>query len=325
MPFKFHEPRRHRVPKARCYRVTNWPEYDRGLVGRGDLRLWIAEEALVAWSAPRRRTRGGQARFSDLAIETVLLVATVFRLPLRQAEGFVRSLMVMMGLDLAVPDHTTLARRRRTLPIEMNAPGRKGPVDLVLDSTGLKFHGPGEWDRLRHGEKRRAWRKLHLGVDAGTGEILAHELTDGDTSDAARAGPLVEGAGGRIRSVTADGAYDGVPVYAAIRAARPSRSPPKIIIPPAARSIPIPGTPHGGSERERHAATIGARGRMAWQKKSGYGRRALVETAISRLKRHGGGRLTARTLGAQRAEVALRISAANKSIRHTKPITVRVA
>ncbi len=139
------------------------------------------------------------------------------------------------------------------------------------------------------------------------------------------AGPLVENAGGRIRSVTADGAYDGAPVYAAIRAARPPRSPPRIVIPPASTSVRAAGTAHGGSERERHAAQIGTHGRIAWQKATGYGRRALVETAISRLKRRGGDRLTARTFGAQSAEIALRIAAANKAIRHTRPITVRVA
>jgi hypothetical protein len=280
---------------------------------------------LAAWAAPPRHSRGGQARFSDLAIETVLILASLFRLALRQAEGFVRSLMALMGLALPVPDHTMLARRRRTVPIGMNAPGRQAPVDLVLDSTGLTFHGAGEWDRLKHGERRRAWRKLHLAVDAGTGEILAHELTDSDTADAAMAGPLVGGAGGRIRCVIADGAYDGAPVYAAIRAARPARSPPRIMIPPAARSIPAPGTPHGGSQREQHAAEIGAHGRMAWQKANGYGRRALVETAICRFKQRGGDRLTARTFGAQCQEIALRISAANKAIRHARPATIRIA
>jgi hypothetical protein len=176
------------MPRAR-YRVTNWPAYDRGLVGRGDLWLWIAEEALAAWAAARRQSRGGQARFSGLATAAVLMLGSLFRLPPRQAEGFVRSLLELMGLTLPVPDHTTLARRRRTVPIDMNAPGRKAPVDLVLDSTGLAFHGPGEWERLKHGERRRAWRKLHLTVDAGTGEILAHELTDSDTADTAMAGP----------------------------------------------------------------------------------------------------------------------------------------
>jgi len=131
------------VPKAR-YRVTNWPAYDRGLVGRGDLRLWIADDPLAAWAAPRRRTRGGQARFSDLAIAMVLVLASVFRLPLRQTEGFARSILAVMRLKLPVPDHTTLARCWRGVAVEMNAPGRHVPIDLMLDSTGLKFHGPAE-------------------------------------------------------------------------------------------------------------------------------------------------------------------------------------
>ena len=165
MPHKFNEPRRHRVPKAK-YRVTNWSDYDRGLVERGDVRFWISDDALAAWIAPRRRTRGRPAQYSDLAIETVLLVAAAFDLPLRQAEGFTRSIFALMKLDLPVPDHTTLARRRRTVSIDMHAPGRKAPVDLVLDSTGLKFYGPPLGDVLRNrlpGSGRmgpqEAWRK----------------------------------------------------------------------------------------------------------------------------------------------------------------------
>ncbi|MEM7497982.1 MAG: transposase [Pseudomonadota bacterium] len=122
--------------------MANWPEYDRGLVECGDTRFWISDEALTTWAAPRRRTRGGQARYSDLAIEAVLMLATVYRRPLRQAEGSVRSLMALMKMDLLVPDHATLSRRRHTVPIDMNAPGRQAPVDLVLDSAGLKFFGP---------------------------------------------------------------------------------------------------------------------------------------------------------------------------------------
>jgi len=162
-------------------------------------------------------------------------------------------------------------------------------------------------------------------VDAGTGEILAHELTDSDTADAAMAGSLVARAGGRIRSVIADGAYDGAPVYAAIRALPPPRSPPKIVVPPSAPSIPKRGVAHGGTERERHAATIAAHGRMAWRMAHDDGLRSLGETAISRLKARGGDRLTARSLAAQHKEVALRISTANKAIRHAKPVTVRIA
>ena len=114
MPFKFHEPHRHRVPKAR-YRVRNWAEYDRGLVQRGDVRVWISAEALACWKAACRSTPGGQRRFSNLAVETVLVLGALYKLPLRQTEGFVRSLIELMRLELTVPDHTTLARRRRTM------------------------------------------------------------------------------------------------------------------------------------------------------------------------------------------------------------------
>ena len=121
-----------------------------------DIRFWIEEEAIEAWIAPYRTTPGGQQKLSNIAIETTLVLGAVYKLPLRQTEGFVRSLLALMELDLPVPDHTTLARRRRTVEVEMHAPGRKGPVDLVLDSTGLKFYGPGEWARQKHGEKRRS-------------------------------------------------------------------------------------------------------------------------------------------------------------------------
>ncbi|MEZ5480596.1 MAG: IS5 family transposase [Thiolinea sp.] len=262
---------------------------------------------------------------SDFSVEAALTLGAVFGLALRQTEGFIRSLLELMGLDLPVPDHTTLVRRRRHVSIDMNAPGRKAPVDLVLDSTGLKFFGAGEWDRFKHGEKRRSWRKLHILLDAGTGEILAHRLTDDDTSDAAMAGPLVEDSGGWIRSVISDDAYDGAPVHAAIRAAWPERSPPKIAIPPPRNSISPPGQPNGGSTRECHAAEIAAHGRMAWQKKHGYGQRSMVETAILRLKRLSNDGLSARSFGAQCQEIALVMAAANKMVRDAKPIIVRVS
>jgi hypothetical protein len=137
MPFKFHEAQRHRIPKAR-YRVRNWSEYDRGLVRRGDIRVWLARSRS---DDAGKMTFGGQRRFSNLAIETTLMLGAVMRLPLRQSEGFLRSLMGVMTLDLAVSDHTTLARRRRTVDVQHRRWPRKGPVDIVIDSTGLKFFG----------------------------------------------------------------------------------------------------------------------------------------------------------------------------------------
>lgn len=155
MPFKFHEAQRHHIAKQR-YRVRNWPEYDRGLVRRGDIRVWLSEDAIVGWRAASRTTPGGQRRFSDLAIETTLTLGAVLRLPLRQTEGFVRSLMDMMQVDLAVPDHTTLARRRRTIDVRQHRWPRKSAIDIVIDSTGLKFFGAGEWARAKHGGTRRS-------------------------------------------------------------------------------------------------------------------------------------------------------------------------
>lgn len=323
MPYKLNEAHRDKIPKAK-YRVTNWSEYDRGLVQRGDVRFWIDEAVIADWIAPWRKGPGGQRRYSDTAILATLTLGSVYRLPLRQAEGFVRSLFALMNVEIPVPDHTTLARRRRTVAVDMHASAHPKPVDIVLDSTGLKFYGAGEWDREKHGERRRAWRKLHVSVNPSTSEIVAHELTDSDTSDAAMAGPLVAGSGGNIRRVIADGAYDGGPVAKPIRDARPAKSPPEIVIPPPAKSIPPRGTPHGGSERERHAAEIAAHGRMKWQQEHDYGLRSLVETGIGRLKGHTVGILRARTFGAQKKEVAIDISVLNRQIQAVKPVTVRV-
>jgi Transposase DDE domain len=189
LPFKHHEAQRHHIRKAH-YRVENWPEYDRGLVQRGDIRVWLSEDAIAGWCAACRTTPGGQRSFSNLAIETTLIIGAVMRLPLRQTEGFVRSLMELMKVDLAVPDHTTLARRRKHVDVIDHRWPRKGPVDIVIDSTGLTFFGAGEWARAKHGEARRSWRKLHISVDPSNYEIITHELTDDDTSDVAMLGEL---------------------------------------------------------------------------------------------------------------------------------------
>ncbi|WP_235984407.1 IS5 family transposase [Mesorhizobium neociceri] len=188
----------------------------------------------------------------------------------------------------------------------------------------MKFYGAGEWARHKHGETRRSWRKLHISVNPDDNEIIAFELTDDDTSDASMIGELVANSGGNIRRVIADGAYDGEPTYKAIRAARPARSPPDIVIPPREPSIPDKGDPHGGSERELHAAEIALHGRMAWQKRHGYGRRSLVETAISRIKRINDGRLKSRTFGPQQNEIAIHIKIANRNMIIARPLSERV-
>ena len=321
MPLKFNEARRHRIAKA-VYRLENWADYDRGLVQRGDIRL--SQDAIAGWRAACRTTPGGQRRFSNLAVEVTLRFVAPHRLPLRQTEGFIRSLIELMRLDLAVPDHTAPARRRRTVHVQQHRWPRKGPAGIVIDSTGLKFSGAGEWARAKHGATRRPRRKPPISANPQSNGIIAHELADGDTSEAAMIGGLAASSGGSIRSVTAEGACDGEPVYQAVRAARPARSLPKIIIPPGKSPIPGKGQPHGGSGRARHAAGIARHGRMAWRQRHGYGKRSLVENAISRVKRINDGRLTSRTFGSQQNEIAIHIKIANRNMLVARPVSERV-
>src|SRR3982751_6082893 len=187
VPFKLNQDRRHHIPRQR-HKVANWRAYDASLRQRGSLTVWFTEEAVAAWAAEPRTTRGGQPWYSALAIPTALTSRAVFRLAYRQAEGLLGSVIGLLGLALRVPDHTTLSRRAATLEVPRprrsggDAGGEAEPVHLLVDSTGLKLCGAGEWLGGENGTRpRRSWRKLHLGVDADTGRIVAVELTGDET------------------------------------------------------------------------------------------------------------------------------------------------
>src|SRR5919112_669173 len=191
MPFKANADRRHHIP-AQQHRVMNWAEYDAGLRARGSLTVWFTAEAIEGWRAAPRTTRGGQPSYSDLAITTALTLRAVFRLPLRQTEGLIGSILQLLGLDLPVPDHSTMSRRAETLELPRPKAGSE-PAYLLVDSTGLKLCGPGEWLIEKHGSRRRrGWRKLHLATDADTGRIVATVLTDHDADDGLQVGALLE-------------------------------------------------------------------------------------------------------------------------------------
>jgi hypothetical protein len=211
MPFKANASRRHHIPRQKR-RVTNWAAYDASLRQRGSLTVWFTEKAIAAWQAAPRSTRGGQAWYSPLAILTALTLRAVFRLALRQTEGLIGSIIKLLGLTLAVPDHSTLSRRAATLEVPQpgfKAEGGPEPVHLLVDSTGLKLCGAGEWLVEKHGTRtRRSWRKLHIGMDANTGEIVAATLTTSDVDDASQAGPLLDQLNIPLASFTGDGAYD---------------------------------------------------------------------------------------------------------------------
>jgi hypothetical protein len=321
VPFKAHAAGRHHIPKQR-YRVTNWRAYDASLRQRGSLTVWFTKEAIAAWRAEPRTTRGGQPWYSPLAILTALTLRTVFRLALRQTEGLIGSILHLLGLGLAVPDHTTLSRRAATLRVPRPRAGT-GPLQLLVDSTGLRLGGPGEWLVEKHGAKtRRSWRKLHLGVDAGTGRIEAVELTGNETDDGSRVGPLLDQVAAPVASFTGDGAYDREDVSGVVAERHPAAA---VVVPPRKDAVPSATAETAPTQRDRHLRLIAERGRLGWQKASGYNRRALAEVAISRYKRVIGDTLRSRTDGHQATEVTMAVHALNRMLELGRPESVRIA
>jgi hypothetical protein len=189
------------------YGVSNWAEYDRALVQRGSITLWISENAVTSWKPAPTGRRGGQKKFSDHAIETALTLRLVFNLPLRQAEGFLRSVLSLMDIDLESPDHTTLSRRSQGLTVQLDRVTGDNSIHLIVDSTGLSIVGEGEWAAAKYGGRgRRGWKKLHLGVDR-TGVIVTQALTHGSADDAKAGLDLIDRVEGDVESLTADAAY----------------------------------------------------------------------------------------------------------------------
>jgi hypothetical protein len=322
MPHKANDPRRHKFPKAR-YRIDNWPAYDAALRDRGDLTVWVTPRALAAWHPPTSSQRGRSPTYSDLAIETGMLLRLAFGRPWRQTEGLLRSVARLMNLDIGIPDHTTLSRRSAAGALVTDLARVTGPVHVVIDSTGLKVYGAGEWHREQHGGRdRRTWCKLHLAVDSDSGAILACELTDKDVGDPSQVGNLLDQVAGDIVSVTADGAYDGEPVYRTVADRAPEAA---VVIPPRATAKASAQADQAPTQRDRHIQTIARRGRRGWQRATGYGRRSLVETAMFRYKTLIGRRLRARSLPGQKAEARMSCAVINRMTHLGMPLSRRVA
>jgi hypothetical protein len=301
------------------YRVTNWAQYDRALVQRGDITLWITPEAIKAWKPRASRRRGAPRRYSNLAVETALTLRLVFKLPLRQAEGFLRSLLGLMDLTLEAPDHTTLSRRGKSLKVNLRIPDSKKPVHLIIDSTGLSIVGQGEWAAAKHGGTgRRGWRKLHIGVDRG-GQILAQVLTESFADDSNTGLAIIKATNGKLSSLTGDAAYDTVAIYdrAASRGAR-------VVVPPS-KSASVSGPTPRSAARDRTIRKVEKIGRRQWKKKSGYHRQGAVENAFFRYKSIIGDRLHARGWRAQVTEVGIACKVLNRMLEFGRPKSVAVS
>jgi hypothetical protein len=290
VPFNHHAAHRHHIPKPR-YRVRNWPEYDAAPRWRGSLTVWFTDEAITAWRAEPRTTPSGRPYYSALAIATALTPRAVVPLALRQTEGLRRS--------------------------------GTGPLHLLVDSTGLKLGGAGEWLVEKHGtSRRRSWRKLHLGIDTGSGEIVAIELTEKDVDDAERTGALLDKITDPVVSFTADGAYDQDRADQAVAELHPDAA---IIVPP--RSTAALGASAGTAptRRDQHIQEIAGHGRMGWQKSGGYNVRAKVEAAIGRHKRVIGAAPRSRTDETEATEIAIATRAPNRMLEFGRPNYVRIA
>lgn len=299
------------VAKSR-YQVTNWAKYNESLVRRGDITLWFDEAVLAAWHHANAECKVGRPFiYSDLAIETLLTLRELFRLPYRQTEGLGKALAKLMQAEIAIPDFTLLAKRSGKLKVgsSANQPAPAGPIDVVIDSTGLKVYGEGEWKTRQHGVgKRRTWRKLHLAVDPQTHEIVAQTLTDNATHDADQVEPLLDQVAPKVQLMYGDGVYDQWKVYEGLEGRGID-----VIIPPRQNAAI---RQHGNASadplpRDEALRQIRRDGRKAWKQSVGYHRRSLAETAMHRLKRCFGGRLKNRILKNQQTEAALRCKLLN--------------
>jgi IS5 family transposase len=313
--------------QSRCkelYRVKNWSEYEKALVQRGSITFWLSGNIEKVWLYTGEKQRGSQYDYSDKAIEIMLTLKEVFHLTNRGVEGFVRSLFQMMKIDLPVPDHSTLSRRGKTLKVKLSKQASSS-LNLVLDSTGLKIYGEGEWKVRKHGySKRRTWRKLHLGADPESGEIQAVLLTENNVSDDAAVKELLEQIEQTLLACAADGAYDKRKVYDALNRHSPEV---EILIPPR-KNARI--WQHGNSKTERlkrdeNLRYIRKHGRRQWKDDSGYHMRSLAETAMFRLKTIFGGELSARLLETQTTQALIRCWALNKMTHLGMPESYQVA
>jgi hypothetical protein len=296
--------------KARL-KVRNWREYNASLVARGSIMFWFSDDVLAAWYHPNASCKRGRPfKFSDSTIEVFLTIRELFRLPYRQTEGCVRGLLALVSDGLDVPDFTSAAKRAAKLGIKLPVLPKSGHIDVVLDSTGLKVFGEGEWKVRQHGKaKHRLWQKLHVAVDPTTHEILAEVLTTNAGHDADQVQTLLSEVPAKIRRVTGDGAYDMWKSYNAIKA-RGARS---CIAPRRNARIKRHGNLAGTKlERDEAIRAIRRIGRAAGKRRVRYHRRSLVETAMFRLKMTFGSHLKNRLHKNQSTEARLRCKILNQ-------------
>jgi hypothetical protein len=295
----------------RSYRLRNWKQYNSALVHRGSLTLWVSEDVLTTWRNNEKTGQPGHPRtYSDTAVLSMATLKEVYHLPLRATQGLMHSIMQLLGLDLPVLSYSQLSRRCATLEVSLPRRPNNEPMHMVVDSTGVKVFGEGEWKVRQHGyTKRRTWRKLHLGADEKTGEVVAAVVTTNNVADSQVLADLLDQVDEEIKQVSGDGSYDKRDCYEAIRKRKA-----KAAIPPR-RDARI--WQHGNTKQERlirdeNLRRIRQVGRKQWKREAGYHRRSLAETQMFRMKRIFGERVSAREFAGQATQVLVRCAALNQ-------------
>ncbi|WP_172592393.1 IS5 family transposase [Nitrosomonas supralitoralis] len=297
--------------------MTNWHEYNNGLRRRGDITIWFTGAAIAEWRPTRTGARGRPQEYSNLAIETTLFIRQVFHLPLRQTEGFMNSLAGIMKVDITIPDFSSLSKRSIKLPRHTLTKAMEPGSLVIVDSTGLKVYGKDEWHQEKHGvPARRTWRKLHLAVDENH-QLLACELTPPEIGDPTAIPDLLAQIDTPFETFIADGAYDGEPISHAVLNQQPNA---QVIIPPHKTAV---RSAAGDTQRDGHIKVIDQHGRIAWQKKTGYGLRNYAELAVQRYKRIFGKAMKARAVPQQKTEAWISASALNRMTNLGMPVSVK--
>lgn len=299
------------------YKIKNWSAYNKALTQRGNINFWFSDDVINKWNSKERKGKKGRPHlYSDDAILCALLVRTVFHLPLRALVGFLASLVLIMGLKIQIPSYSQICRRAALLDKKLQKLSKKNPTDIVFDSTGLKVYGEGEWKVRKHGtSKRRTWRKLHVGMDPDSGQIILAQLTTNGngTGDGQIGVKLMKKAPQNIKRVFGDGAYDGKEFRRAVQA----KGAKSIIPPPKGAVIDKQTKDPALIKRNEDIEKIielggGDEGRKLWKESTNYHRRSLGETTMFRIKQLTGSQLRSRERARQEVEGCIKCMVVNR-------------
>jgi Transposase DDE domain len=303
------------------YKVLNWSSYNKSLINRGSINIWINEEVIEAWTYQGNKKKGGQTIYSDLAIEICASIKRLYKFGYRQTEGFIKSIFSLMKIELSVPAYTQMQRRIKSLKIDLGDFSKNENIDIVIDSTGLKVFGEGEWKVRKHGwSKHRTWRKLHIVIDPQTQEIIMEKLTENSVTDEDAAIEMIETMDLNLNSLRGDGAYDKTKLRRKL-----SKGDIEQIIPPQRNAVISKKPDPEMQSRNEAIKRIKEIGRKKWKQEIGYHKRSLAEVAMFRYKTIIGDKISSRRFENEKIEVRIGCKILNKLTSLGMPVSIKIA